>query len=136
MNLAKIINLENLKQLVKYGLSGGLSSALDLGIFFTLNELVHIPYYYVTPISFSFGAIANYFLQRKFTFENKYLKKGKQFAFFFCYAVLGLVINWILIIFLVEGFGLWPTLAKAIVIPLVGLINFLVHKTITFGLMK
>lgn len=136
MNLKKYLTLQNLKQLLKYGFSGGLSSLLDLTLFYTLTELLQIPYYTTAPISFSFGAITNYILQRKLTFKNKYQKKTKQFTFFFTYAIIGLVTNSILLTMLIEGLTLWPTLAKAIIIPVLGLINYLVHRKITFGLMK
>lgn len=132
----KHFTLHNLKQLLKYGFCGGLTSALDLEIFFVLNELLKIPYYYCAPISFSFGAAANYILQRKLTFKNKYQNKTKQFTFFFSYAILGLIANWLFVILMVEGFNFWPTLAKLIAIPLIGIVNFLVHRKITFGLMK
>ena len=136
MNLKKYLTYSNLKQLLKYGFSGGLSSGVDLGLFYILTEFIQIPYYVVAPISFSIGAIINYFLQRKLTFKNKYSNKTKQFSFFFTYAIIALIVNSLLITLLVEGFTLWPTLAKAIVIPIIGLVNFLVHRKITFGLMK
>lgn len=136
MNLLNNLTLANLKQLLKYGLCGGFSSALDLIIFFTLNEIFHIPYYYVAPISFSIGSITNYVMQRKLTFKNSYPNKKKQFTFFFTYAIIALIANSILISMLVEGMHLWPTLAKAMVIPIIGLVNFIVHRKITFGMMK
>lgn len=136
MNLLNNLTLANLKQLLKYGFCGGLSSALDLIIFFTLNEIFHIPYYYVAPISFSIGSITNYVMQRKLTFKNSYPNKKKQFTFFFTYAIIALIANSILISMLVEGMHLWPTLAKAMVIPIIGLVNFIVHRKITFGMMK
>ena len=136
MNLKKYLTYSNLKQLLKYGFSGGLSSGVDLGIFYILTEFAQIPYYIIAPISFSLGAIINYFLQRRITFKNTYSNKTKQFSFFFTYAIIALIANSILITMLVEGLSLWPTLAKAIVIPIIGLVNFLVHRKITFGLMK
>ena len=136
MNLKKHLTYSNLKQLLKYGFSGGLSSGVDLVIFYILTEFIQIPYYIVAPISFSLGAIINYFLQRRITFKNTYSNKTKQFSFFFTYAIIALIANSILITMLVEGLSLWPTLAKAIVIPIIGLVNFLVHRKITFGLMK
>lgn len=136
MNLHKHLTKANLKQLLKYGFCGGISSALDLAVFFTLNEMLLIPYYYVAPISFGFGAITNYIMQRKLTFKNSYPNKKKQFSFFFTYAIIALIANSILMTMLVEGMHLWPTLAKAIVIPIIGLVNFLVHRKITFGIMK
>lgn len=103
MNLHKHLTKANLKQLLKYGFCGGLSSALDLIIFFTLNEIFLIPYYYVAPISFSIGSITNYVMQRKLTFKNSYPNKKKQFTFFFTYAIIALIANSILISMLVEG---------------------------------
>lgn len=120
----------------KYCFFGGIAALIELGTFFAFTEFNIINYFFAAPISFALAAITNYFLQRKFTFKNKYSKKHKQFTIFFIIAIGGLIINWTITIIGVEFFYLWPTLAKFIAILIALGYNYTLNKKITFGKMQ
>lgn len=120
----------------KYCFFGGLAALIELGSFFAFTEFNLINYFFAAPISFALAAIANYFLQRKFTFKNKYSKKHKQFTVFFVIALGGLAINWTATVIGVELFALWPTLAKFIAILVALGYNYSLNSKLTFKKMQ
>ncbi len=130
--LAKIFS----NKFFKYCFFGGLAALVELGTFFGFTEPGLISYFFAAPISFALAAIANYFLQRKFTFKNKYSKKRKQFTVFFFVALGGLAINWTITIIGVEWFTLWPTLAKFIAIIVALGYNYSLNSKLTFKKMQ
>jgi putative flippase GtrA len=118
----------------RYCFGGGISAIIDLGVFFTLNEIFKIHYLYALIISFIIAASINYILQRKLTFKDNYSKKHKQFSVFLAIQLVGLIFNGLITAAQVEYLGVWPTLARFIAIFIVLFWTYTANKKITFNM--
>ena len=121
---------------LRYFIFGGIAALIELAGFYILTNNLAVPYIFATPISFSVSATVNYFLQRRFTFKNKYSQKHWQFSAFFIIALGGLLINWVTTVFYVEFLSISPIYSKIGAILTVFLFNYFLNKKITFGKMK
>jgi putative flippase GtrA len=119
-------------QFFRYCFGGGIAALFDLGLFFSLNELLKLHYLVALVISFTLAGVVNYTLQRKITFKSNYSKKSKQFSIFITIQVIGLLFNGVITSTQVEFFGMWPTLARFISILLVLIWTYSANKKITF----
>lgn len=60
---------KNMVQLIKFGLVGGVNTAIDFGMF-TLLSWTGIPYLIAQCLSFLCGNLNSYFMNRKWTFQR------------------------------------------------------------------
>lgn len=151
----KIISLaksNTLRQLVKYGIVGGIGFVIDFGVFWFLNNYLSIHYPFSPHISdlvdgrltvntvdtnichiiSSIIAITNNFiLNSYFTFKVTD-HKIKRFLSFFGIAAIGLVISTILLSFFIEVAGLNDLVAKLIAVVIVAMLQFIFNKFFTF----
>jgi putative flippase GtrA len=118
------------KQFMKFFGVGIVSTLLDWAIFALAFKLAGFPYWLALIISFAFGAVVNFLMNKKLTFQNK-SKSPFQPLVFFIIAGFMLGISLILMSFLVEAMD--ALLARMIVTGIIFVINFVVHKMITFG---
>lgn len=63
-----MINL--IKQIIKFGIVGGMCFVIDYGLLIFLTEVISINYLISSGISFSVSVIVNYILSLKYVFET------------------------------------------------------------------
>lgn len=136
--IKKIIKLikRNLILFIRYNIFAGFSTLLDLILIYVLTEFFNIWYMYSVTIGYIVGVSTNYILNKYLTFKNKSRKIVLQFGLFVTIALIGLLLNQIIIYLLVEFIGMWYMLAKIIAVVIVMFWNFSRHKKWTFKIFK
>ena len=87
-----MINL--IKQIIKFGIVGGMCFVIDYGLLIFLTEVISINYLISSGISFSVSVIVNYILSLKYVFEtDKKNNKVKECLIFIGLSIIGLGIN-------------------------------------------
>lgn len=130
--LDKIEILLNL-ELIKFFIVGGLSTIIDWSTFYLIGIVFGIHYILSLLIAYTFGAITNYSLNKIFTFKNKSKKIALQFITFFSLALISLFISILIMFTFVEIFNLHEMVSRIITTFIVFIINFFMHKFITFN---
>ena len=141
-----------LKQLVKYGIVGGIGFLIDFGVFWLLNNYFSIHYPFSSQINIILGerlsvstidtnishiissvmAITNNFiLNSYFTFKVTD-QKLKRFLSFFGIAAVGLIVSTFLLSFFIEVIGTSDLIAKFIAVMIVAILQFGFNKFFTF----
>lgn len=120
------------KRFFWYCVGGGLAFVTDASLLFIFTEYGHIWYLFSAILSFIIAAVVNYLFQRLVTFKDRKQDFKKQFLSFLLVAVVGIVLNTVLLYVQVEFLGLWYMLAKAIAAVIVLLWNFVMNKYVTF----
>lgn len=117
-------------QLVKFALVGGTGTALHYLVLITLVALQHMQPGYAAGCGAVVGAIANYLLNRRFTFDSRrpHRETLPRFALM---ALVGALLNGFLVAKL-AGAGLHFLLAQALATIVILIINFIVSKTWIF----
>ena len=119
-----------------YSISGAVATLVDWGSFYVASSIFAWYYMAAVCISFTLGSLTNFTLNKYVTFKNKYDKLHHQYLLHLVVSIVSLGITLIIIYIFIEKFGL-PKLNARILTTLVVLpINFVLHKNITFGMLK
>ena len=130
--MSSIIQRRGVRQFIKFGLVGVLSTIIDWGIFYLLNLFFGVYYLLAKVISFSVAVINSYIWNRNWTFRSQDTGKTKEFTKFLIVALVGLGIN-VLIMFIVVDHLHWRKIFGLIFSTgFVTIWNFLANKFYTF----
>ena len=127
---------QNARYLLGYLICGGCATILDFSVFLLLTDVFEVWYFHANFISYPLGLLTNFTLNKIFNFRNQYKGYIRQFLSFALIGLLGLSINQWILYSLVESYGLFPLLAKAIALAAVVLWNFSANRYFTFHVMK
>lgn len=115
----------NIKRIIKFSGLGIFTTALDFFLLFLLTELFHIHYIHSAFYSFVGATVFNYFVSKSYVFmvddqnDNRF-----DLLWFFLFSIVGLAINQVLVIVLVEYFSLYYLLAKLLATIVVMIWNY------------
>lgn len=92
-----------MEQIVKFGIVGGLSFAIDFGIYSLLVYLTSIHVLIANFFGFTISVIFNYIMSMKFVFQRKEdMDRKAEFAIFVVLSLVGLLLNEVLVWLFVE----------------------------------
>lgn len=121
-----------IKQIVLYGIIGGGCACLDATCFYICTK-VGVTVQLANFIGVNFGIFVSYFLNSKYNFK-KTDNKLKRIIAFFSVGYVGLGFS-MFILYL--GCSIWNKnvmIVKVVSIALVAIVQFLLNKAITFGI--
>ena len=118
----------NLKQIFCFLVVGTLSFIIDYSILFALTEFVGIFYLLAAAIAFLISVIFNFYLSMRFVFDAKNMNQKEQFIIFITTSLLGLALNEVGLLVLVEDAGIDYKIAKLIMTVIVMVFNFTARK--------
>lgn len=122
-------------ELFSYIIFGGMTTIVNLFLFFTLNSLLGINYLIANIISIVFSILFAYVVNKKYVFrmKNNSIKKTiKEIFLFFIFRSASLIIDMGTMWLLVETLLFNANIAKLFTEVLIVIINFIVSKFIVF----
>ncbi len=126
--IKKIINNNLIKQIIKFGIVGGLAFLIDYGIYTLLISVFNVYYITSSIISFTLSVIFNYILSIKWVFDVTKKQGVKEFAIFVILSVIGLVLNSLILYLSVELGHIHKLIGKIIATAIVMVYNFITRK--------
>ena len=117
---------------LRFGIVGTTGMCIDFGITWLCREKLHINKYIANTLGFSFAVVNNFFWNRVWTFESKTRQWQPQFYKFLLIAVMGLLLNNLLLYFFNEKKTIPFYWAKALAIVCVFVWNFTANFLFTF----
>ena len=117
-----------IKQILRFGLVGGIAFLIDYGIF-TLLTLLGVNYLIANVISFSVSVIFNYVASIKWVFDAK-KQTPKDAVIFIVLSFIGLGINELLLYVGVDKLHINELLMKLVATAIVMVYNFITRKII------
>ena len=131
----KIISesFSDIRIVIKYFFSGLFGIFTNLVVLYFFTEITHLWYVFSAMISFIFGFIVTFLLQKFWTFNN-HGRSGisKQAIWYFFIALLNLVFNIIILYILVDFLGFWYIGSQSVTLVFIVGLSFLLNKNITF----
>jgi putative flippase GtrA len=118
-----------LKKLYGYFITAGTAAIIDIGGFNILYQN-RVNIYLAASVSFIVAAIVNYQLTSRFVFNTNPSKNS--FYKFFSIALLGMAINVLITVFLINVHNINPMLSKLIAIGIAFFVNFYLNLKIVF----
>lgn len=124
-------NKASIFQFSNYFLFGGIATIIDFLLLYWFKESFNLPLLTANIFSFCFALLFNFTCQKYFTFKCKANALPQLFKFTII-AIIGLVINSLILYILVEFGELWYLFAKVFATGFSFTWNFLANKFITF----
>jgi putative flippase GtrA len=129
--------MENFEQIfwlfIKFAIVGGSGVVVDFGITYLLKEKAKINRYIANSIGFITAATTNYFLNRWWTFQSHNSQVGQEYLSFIGIALIGLLINNLMLYIFHEKAKLNFYLSKLLAIGVVTIWNFIMNYFFTFS---
>ncbi len=125
--MKKLIKL--VKQLMKFGIVGVVSTALDYGLMVLFTEAFGIFYLLSSTLSYAISLIFNYFASMKFVFRGRQdQSRLREFLIFTVLCLLGMGLNQLILWLLVEMGGVHYMVSKLLATVVVMIWNFATRK--------
>ena len=116
-------------QIFKFIVVGGIATVIDWIIYFVLYHFIKIEPIIANIISFAVSVVYNYWASCKYVFKvNKEKSRARQFVEFIVFAVIGLLINEVIIWGLHNELEWNAMLVKIIATAIVMVFNFVTRK--------
>lgn len=116
------------KQLIKFGIVGGIAFLIDYSLLYILTEFIGIYYLYSSIISFTVSLIFNYILSTKWVFDVNHKQTLKDLIIFVILSIIGLGINQLVMYITVELMHVYYMLSKIGSTAIVMIYNFITRK--------
>ena len=119
------------RNLILYGIIGGISSGLDFLVYFLLVNIVGVHYLIANTCSILIGITTSFTLNRHYNFKVKD-KTKRRFAIFLCVGLAGLLLSSLILYVCIQQLKLDELLSKLLSIVFVVIMQFIINKNITF----
>jgi putative flippase GtrA len=123
--------IKELQRFFTFALVGMTAFAVLMAVTVILTELVRFPYYVSYAIGLLLAWVLNFIGQMNITFEATG-NVMKRFGRFTIASIVHGVTSWLLVLFLVEVFGLHYVITIVIVTPVLAIGNFIAQKMWVF----
>lgn len=132
--------IKELKNIILYGIVGGIATVVEWGLFYLLCERGGVQYLLATAIAFFFSTFANWISGRLILFKKSSEEKKagtcicliKELFRIYLTSLTGLLFNFIIMYVLVEQFDVVKMWAKVIATMLVFAYNYLIRTRVIY----
>jgi putative flippase GtrA len=122
-----------IEKFLKFGVVGFSGIFVDFGVTYVFKEKLNVHKYVANSLGFIMATISNYLLNRYWTFNTGQSAQFSQFGKFFGIAIIGLVLNNLLIYLFNDKLKIHFYVSKAFAIVIVSVWNFLGNYLYTFA---
>jgi len=130
--ISKIHTLLNRYLILRYIISGGLSSSVDIALFSFFIKVVGLHYIVSAAISVTISFVIRFYLQKVFAFKDRNLDIHRQVVMYSILYALSLMMTTILLYLFIDKLHIWYALAQIMAIGLVAIASFFVYRHIIF----
>lgn len=131
--LSEKLRPDFIEKFLKFGVVGFSGIFVDFGITYFLKEKLRVHKYVANSLGFIMATISNYLLNRYWTFNTGQSAQFLQFGKFFGIAMIGLILNNLLIYLLNDKLKFNFYVSKAFAIAIVSVWNFFGNYLYTFA---
>ncbi|HCM43461.1 MAG: hypothetical protein UY39_C0018G0014 [Candidatus Kaiserbacteria bacterium GW2011_GWC2_49_12] len=124
---------ESLKRIVRFLISGGLATGVNLLTLYFLANVVGLWYLTSSIVAFFVGFVVSFTLQKFWTFKDH--RKdiiGRQLVIYLAIVLVNLILNTALVYVFVEYMALWPLVAQALAALIIAFEGFFAYKYFVF----
>lgn len=117
------------KQLIRFGIVGVISTALDYGLMVLFTEVFGIFYLLSSTLSYAISLLFNYVASMKYVFQSREdMGRLREFVVFTVLCLMGMGLNQLVLWLIVEKWGISYMIAKILATVVVMVWNFVTRK--------
>lgn len=120
-----------LRQMLLYGLIGGLSSCIDSGAYYILTRLYSLNEFSANFVSVNIGITISFILNTFYNFKMT-SRLGRRAISFYSVGYMGLILSTFILYFGIHVIEINDLLVKIVSVFLVALFQFVLNKLITY----
>lgn len=124
---------QHFSKLIKFGVTGTLGLVIDFSLTWFIKEELFFNKFVANGIGFTVAVISNYFINKRWTFNNDKNKIAPQMMAFITVSSVGLLLNSTLLYVFNEMLSINFYLSKAMAIVLVFFWNFTASSLFVFN---
>lgn len=125
--------VEKFKVIIKFLISGGTATAVDLGFLYVFTDIYKIHYLMSAVLAFIIAFCVSFYLQKFWTFRDDNREKlYVQLSQYIAVTLINLGINTYGMFFLVEKWGIKYLLAQIIMSGFIAIFSFIIYRFIIF----
>jgi len=125
-----------LTRLTEYTVAGTTATIADFLLLIFFTEIIGLFYAISAAISFFLAHTLNYIINKEWGFKDTKLSIKKSYTYFLIFGIIIAIITSLSMVLLVEKFNFNYIASKAIIVVILGTINFILNYTISFGMGK
>ncbi len=129
---AKIVAILDKYLILRYIISGGLSSAVDILLFSFFIRVFGLHYILSASISVTISFVIRFYLQKVFAFKDRNLDVYRQVLMYSILYILSIIMTTVLLYIFIDKFNIWYVMAQIIAIGIVAVVSFFVYRFIIF----
>ena len=129
--LLKKVSEANIKQFIKYGVTGGLAFLLEYSTFYVLNSILGLWYIWSNSLAMTFGFALSFTLNRYWSFKST-SNVIKQLFMYGALFLINLGISNLLMMLFIDILSIKPMISKIIAICILICWNYIIYKKIIF----
>ncbi len=122
---------QKLRDLILYGIVGGLATIVEWGLFYLFNTPMGMNYELATTIAYIIATFANWGFGKLLLFKG-IQNLWKELAQIYLTSIVGWLLNLLIMWVLVSGFGVGEMWSKIIATGLVFFWNYLMRKLVIY----
>ena len=127
--MEKIIKSKLFKQILKFGVVGGIAFVIDYVTLIICKEFIGLSVLLSTAIAFTVSVIFNYILSIKYVFDVDENKSSKRnFILFIIFSILGLILTEIIMWLGTDVLNIYYLIVKIFATGVVMVFNFVTRK--------
>lgn len=130
--MSKLIAILNKYLILRYAISGGFSSTIDIILFSLMINYIGLHYIISSIISVSVSFVIRFYLQKRFAFKDRNLDIHRQIIMYSILYFLSIIMTTLLLYIFIDIFHIWYLFAQIIAIVIVAGICFFVYRHIIF----
>ncbi|OHA17027.1 MAG: hypothetical protein A3C79_01960 [Candidatus Taylorbacteria bacterium RIFCSPHIGHO2_02_FULL_45_28] len=128
----KAFEVVNRYLIVRYAISGSLSSAIDILVFSFMMEISHLHYAIAAVISVTISFFARFYLQKTFAFKNRTLDVHRQIMMYGVLYIFSIIMTIFFLYIFIDMLHLWYMFAQILTIGIVATFCFFIYRHVIF----
>lgn len=127
-------NLRSLivQQILLFLFVGGICCVVGIVLLLLFVEIAHFEVNFANFIASFITIFVCYLLNARFVFKSGRYSRSKEVLAFFSFALLGLLLNVVLMYFMTTYPPIWYVISKTIITGFIAVFNFIVRKKLIF----
>lgn len=126
------LNKPLFRQIFSFLFVGGICYVVAIALLLFFVEIANIEVNLANLLSSFITIFVCYFLNAQFVFQGGRYSRKKEILIFFCFSLVGLILNVVLMYLMTTFLAIWYVASKTLITAFIAVFNFVARKKVVF----